>query len=97
MKTLNRVMLIGYVTTEPVVESLSAVFGLATNTKVSTEFHRIKACGVHMIDLVMGGIKKGDGVVIEGRLISESIEIQGQKVSITKVLAENIIRAAKNI
>jgi len=100
MKSLNKVLLIGYTATDPEIKTLGkglkvAKFSIATNRfdekkKQITDFHRITAFR-HMADLVESYIKKGKGLYIEGSIQNNTWDDkEGNKHYQTEVIADEI-------
>ena len=99
---LNKVMLIGNVGKDPDIKALPsgtlvANFSLATTYRYSkdgkaeeqTEWHNVQCYG-KLAENIDKFVKKGLRVYIEGRLKTDKWEKDGQKHSITRVLAEQV-------
>ena len=91
-RSLNKVMLIGNVGSDPEVRSTAsgtrlAKMSLATNRQWTnkdgseqekTEWHRLTVWG-KLADVVEGYVKKGDRLYVEGRIEYSESESDGQK------------------
>ena len=101
---LNKVFLIGNLTRDPELKNLPsgtsvASFGMATNRvwndqsgakKEEAQFHNIVSFG-RQAEVVSQYLKKGNMVLVEGRLQTQSWEGQdGVKKSRTEIVAERI-------
>jgi len=105
MRTINKVILIGNVTKDPLVKNNDssnkmALFSIATNryyktpngeNKSETEFHNCVAWGT-LADRVEESLTKGKLVYIEGRLKTRVFDKEdGSKNYKTEVVATNLI------
>jgi len=105
MRTVNKVILIGNVTKDPLVKNTDssnkmALFSIATNryyktpqgeNKSETEFHNCVAWGT-LADRVEESLTKGKLVYIEGRLKTRVFDKEdGSKNYKTEVVATNLI------
>jgi len=105
MRTVNKVILIGNITRDPIVKTTEggkkiALFTTATNryyktsdgeNKSEAEFHNCVAWG-SLADKVEQFLTKGKLVYIEGRLKTRMIEKEnGEKLYKTEVVASNLI------
>ncbi|NDK10110.1 single-stranded DNA-binding protein [Candidatus Gracilibacteria bacterium] len=105
MRTINKVILIGNVTRDPLVKSTDnqkkiAMFTIATNRyyktsdgldKSEAEFHNCVAWG-NLAERVEQSLSKGKLIYIEGRLKTRIIEKDGgERIYKTEVVAGNII------
>lgn len=101
---LNKVFLIGNLTRDPEVRSMPsgasvASFGIATNRvwkdqqgqkKEEAQFHNIVVFG-KQAETVSQYLKKGNSVLIEGRIQTRNWEAQdGSKRSRTEIVAERV-------
>ncbi len=102
---LNKVMLIGRVTKEPEIRTITsgqtvATFSIATNRQWTDqagqrqekgEFHNIVAWR-KLAEIIQQYVKKGSKIYIEGRLETRSWnDPQGVKKYRTEIVADNII------
>ena len=105
MRGFNKVIIAGNVTQDPELRTTPSgqsvtSFSVATNRRYrdasgeiqeSTEFHNVVAWG-KLAELCVQLLKKGSGVLIEGRLQTRSWEGQdGVKRQTTEIIAENMI------
>ncbi|MEZ4211179.1 MAG: single-stranded DNA-binding protein [Candidatus Paceibacterota bacterium] len=100
---LNKVMLIGNLTRDPEMKSLPTGmkvtnFSVATNRvwkdkdgskKESTEYHNVVVFG-RQAETVAQYMKKGNNLMIEGRLQTRSWESDGKKNYRTEIIADNV-------
>ncbi len=100
---LNKALIIGNLTRDPELKSLPsgvqvATFGVATNRvwkdkdgakQESTEFHNIVVFG-RQAETTAQYLKKGNSVLIEGRLQTRSWEQDGQKKYRTEIVADRV-------
>jgi len=100
---LNKALIIGNLTRDPELKSLPsgvqvASFGVATNRvykdkdgnkQESTEFHNIVVFG-RQAETSAQYLKKGSGVLVEGRLQTRSWESDGQKKYRTEIVADRV-------
>lgn len=100
---LNKAFIIGNLTRDPELKSLPsgvqvASFGVATNRvwkdrdgnrQESTEFHNIVVFG-RQAETSAQYLKKGNSVLVEGRLQTRSWESDGQKKYRTEIIADRI-------
>ena len=100
---LNKAFIIGNLTRDPEVKALPSglkvcSFGVATNRMYkdkdgnkqdSTEFHNISAFG-KLGELAGQYLKKGQQVLVEGRLQTRSWESNGEKKYRTEIIADNV-------
>ena len=102
MRSINRVILIGHLGSDPKVQTTKtgkkvARFSLATNYDTTVEgekkqyvdFHKIVAWG-SLAEIAEKWLKKGMGVYIEGRLHNNKFEKDGQKRVVTEVVIDNL-------
>ncbi len=103
-RSLNKVMLIGNVGSEPDIRATSsgtqvAKVSLATNRqwkdgsgqqKEKTEWHRLTFFG-RLVDIVDQWVKKGDRLYIEGRLEYSESEADGQKKYWTDIIVAEMV------
>jgi len=100
MKSLNKVQLIGYTSSDPEIKVLDkglkvATFNLATNRqdenkKDVAQFHKITAFR-QLAEIVESYIKKGKGLFIEGSLKNSSWkDKKGVQKFSTEIIAHNI-------
>lgn len=100
MKSLNKVLLIGYTATDPEIKVVKdnikvAKFTLATNKTDEkknqiTEFHKIVAWR-HLADIVESYVKKGKGLYVEGSLQNSSWETKnGNKKYSTEIVLDEL-------
>lgn len=99
----NKVFIIGNLTRDPEVKALPSgtkvcSFGVATNRiykdkdgnrQEATEFHNISAFS-KLGELAGQYLKKGQQVLVEGRIQTRSWESNGEKKSRTEIIADNI-------
>jgi single-strand DNA-binding protein len=104
----NKVLLIGNIGQEPEIKEMKtgkmARFSLATNEAyknaqgekiTETNWHNIVAWG-KVAELVEQYVKKGDELVVEGRLVSRSYEDkEGVKRYITEVVLNELVFLAQ--
>ncbi len=105
MRTVNKVILIGNVTRDPLVKETEsgkklAMFSVATNRyyktadgeqKSEAEFHNCVAWG-NLAEKAEQFLTKGKLIYVEGRLKTRPIEKEdGEKIYKTEVVANNII------
>ncbi len=105
MRGFNRVIIAGNVTKDPELRTTPSgqsvtSFSVATNRRYkdasgelqeTTEFHNVVAWG-KLAELCTQLLRKGSGVLIEGRLQTRSWEGQdGVKRQTTEIIAENMI------
>lgn len=100
---LNKAFVIGNLTRDPELRSLPsgiqvASFGVATNRvwkdkagakQESTEFHNIVVFG-RQAETTAQYLKKGSGVLIEGRLQTRSWDADGVKKYRTEIVADRV-------
>lgn len=100
---LNKVMLIGNLTRDPEMKAIPngmkvTNFSIATNRvwkdkdgskKESTEYHNIVVFG-RQAETVAQYMKKGNNIMVEGRLQTRSWEAEGKKNYRTEIIADNI-------
>ena len=100
---LNKAILYGNLTRDPELRSLPsgiqvASFGVATNRvwknkegakQESTEFHNIVVFG-RQAETAAQYLKKGSGVLVEGRLQTRSWDSEGQKKYRTEIVADRV-------
>lgn len=100
---LNKVFVAGNLTRDPETRALPSgasvcSFGVATNRvwydqnrekQESTEFHNIVVFG-RQADTCAQYLKKGSGVLVEGRIQTRSWEKDGQKQYRTEIVAERV-------
>ncbi len=100
---LNKALIIGNLTRDPELKSLPsgiqvATFGVATNRvwkdrdgakQESTEFHNIVVFG-RQAETAAQYLKKGNSVLIEGRLQTRSWDQDGQKKYRTEIVADRV-------
>lgn len=105
---LNKVFLAGNLTRDPELRALPsganvASFGLATNRvwrdqngekKEATEFHNIVVFG-RQADTCAQYLKKGQQVLVEGRIQTRSWEKDGAKQYRTEIVADRVQFGAK--
>jgi single-strand DNA-binding protein len=103
-RSLNKVMLIGNVGSDPDVRATSsggqvAKVSLATNRqwkdgsgqqKEKTEWHRLTFFG-RLVDLVDQWVKKGDRLYVEGRVEYSETEKDGQKRYWTDIVVNEMV------
>ena len=103
-RSLNKVMLIGNVGSDPEVRTTSsgtqvAKMSLATNRqwkdgsgqqKEKTEWHRLTVFG-RLVDVVEQWVKKGDRLYVEGRIEYSESESNGQKKYWTDVIVAEMV------
>ena len=103
-RSLNKVMLIGNVGSEPDVRATSsgtqvAKVSLATNRqwkdgsgqqKEKTEWHRLTFFG-RLVDIVDQWVKKGDRLYVEGRIEYSESETDGQKKYWTDIIVAEMV------
>jgi single-strand DNA-binding protein len=100
MKSLNKVLLIGYTATDPEVKVVKndikvAKFTIATNKTDEnknqiTDFHKVVAWR-HLADIVESYVKKGKGLYIEGFLQNSSWENKkGEKQYSTEIVLDDL-------
>ena len=103
-RSLNKVMLIGNVGSEPDIRATSsgtqvAKVSLATNRqwkdgsgqqKEKTEWHRLTFFG-RLVDIVDQWVKKGDRLYVEGRIEYSESESDGQKKYWTDVIVSEMV------
>ncbi len=105
MRTVNKVILIGNVTRDPLVKTTEsgrkvAMFTVATNryykdangeNKTEAEFNNCVAWG-SLAERLEKFLKKGKLVYVEGRLKTRAIEKEnGEKIYKTEVVVSNVI------
>lgn len=107
---LNKVFIIGNLTRDPELKALPSgmkvcSFGVATNKiykdkdgnrQEATEFHNISAFA-KLGELAGQYLKKGQQVLVEGRIQTRSWESNGEKRSRTEIIADNIQFGAKSV
>lgn len=100
---LNKALIIGNLTRDPELKSLPsgvqvATFGVATNRvwkdrdgakQESTEFHNIVVFG-RQAETAAQYLKKGNSVLVEGRLQTRSWDQDGQKKYRTEIVADRV-------
>jgi single-strand DNA-binding protein len=100
---LNKAFIIGNLTRDPELKALPSgskvcSFGIATNRiykdkdgnkQEMVEFHNISAFS-KLGELAGQYLKKGQQVLVEGRIQTRSWETNGEKKSRTEIIAENI-------
>ena len=103
-RSLNKVMLIGNVGSEPDIRATSsgtqvAKVSLATNRqwkdgsgqqKEKTEWHRLTFFG-RLVDIVDQWVKKGDRLYVEGRIEYSESETDGQKKYWTDIIVAEMV------
>ena len=103
-RSLNKVMLIGNVGSEPDIRATSsgtqvAKVSLATNRqwkdgsgqqKEKTEWHRLTFFG-RLVDSVDQWVKKGDRLYVEGRIEYSESESDGQKKYWTDIIVAEMV------
>ncbi len=103
-RSLNKVMLIGNVGSEPDIRATSsgtqvAKVSLATNRqwkdgsgqqKEKTEWHRLTFFG-RLVDIVDQWVKKGDRLYVEGRIEYSESESDGQKKYWTDIIVSEMV------
>ena len=103
-RSLNKVMLIGNVGSDPDVRATSsggqvAKVSLATNRqwkdgsgqqKEKTEWHRLTFFG-RLVDIVDQWVKKGDRLYVEGRVEHSETEKDGQKRYWTDIVVNEMV------
>ena len=103
-RSLNKVMLIGNVGSEPDIRATSsgtqvAKVSLATNRqwkdgsgqqKEKTEWHRLTFFG-RLVDMVDQWVKKGDRLYVEGRIEYSESESEGQKKYWTDIIVSEMV------
>lgn len=106
---LNKVFVAGNLTRDPEQRALPSgtnvtTFGVATNRvwydqdrnkQEATEFHNIVVFG-RQADTCAQYLKKGSGVLVEGRLQTRSWEKDGQKQYRTEIVAERVQFGARS-
>ena len=106
---LNKVFLIGNLTRDPELKALPsgtkvASFGIATNRlfkdkegkkQEQTEFHNIVAFA-RLGELCAQYLKKGQSVLVDGRIQTRSWETNGEKKYRTEIIADNVQFGAKS-
>jgi single-strand DNA-binding protein len=104
MKSVNTVTLLGNVTNDPEVKTLSGgqkvcTFGLATNrfwkdasgaSKSAAEFHNLVAWG-KLGEACGDFVRKGKPMFVQGRLKTGTWEKDGIKHSKTEIVASNVV------
>lgn len=107
---LNKAFIIGNLTRDPELKALPSgtkvcSFGVATNRiykdkdgnrQEATEFHNISAFA-KLGELAGQYLKKGQQVLVEGRIQTRSWETNGEKKSRTEIIADNIQFGAKGV
>lgn len=100
---LNKVFIIGNLTRDPELKALPSgskvcSFGVATNRMYKdkdgnkqemVEFHNVSAFS-KLGELAGQYLKKGQQVLVEGRIQTRSWETNGEKKSRTEIIADNI-------
>lgn len=100
---LNKVFIIGNLTRDPELKALPSgskvcSFGVATNRMYKdkdgnkqemVEFHNVSAFS-RLGELAGQYLKKGQQVLVEGRIQTRSWETNGEKKSRTEIIADNI-------
>ena len=103
-RSLNKVMLIGNVGSEPDIRATSsgtqvAKVSLATNRqwkdgsgqqKEKTEWHRLTFFG-RLVDIVDQWVKNGDRLYVEGRIEYSESESDGQKKYWTDIIVSEMV------
>ena len=103
-RSLNKVMLIGNVGSDPDIRATSsgtqvAKVSLATNRqwkdglgqqKEKTEWHRLTFFG-RLVDIVDQWVKKGDRLYVEGRIEYSESESDGQKKYWTDIIVNEMV------
>ena len=103
-RSLNKVMLIGNVGSEPDIRATSsgtqvAKVSLATNRqwkdgsgqqKEKTEWHRLTFFG-RLVDIVDQWVKKGDRLYVEGRIEYSESESDGHKKYWTDIIVSEMV------
>ncbi len=103
-RSLNKVMLIGNVGSDPEIRATSsgnrvAKLSVATNRQwkdgsgrrqVKTEWHRLTVFG-RLVDIVEQWVKKGDRLYVEGRIEYSESETDGQKRYWTNVIVQEMV------
>ena len=103
MNSLNRATLIGRVGKEPEIRNFQdtkkASFSLATsenwkdkegNKKETTEWHLIVAWS-NLAKIIENHVKKGDLIMIEGKITTRTWDKEGQKHYSTEIVANNLL------
>jgi single-strand DNA-binding protein len=105
MRTVNKVILIGNITKDPLVKTTEngkkvAMFTIATNryykdsnweSKSEAEFNNCVAWA-SLADMIESSLRKGKLVYIEGRLKTRVIEKEdGNKIYKTEIVVSNLI------
>lgn len=107
MRSVNKVILIGNLTRDPIVKSTQngqkiVTFTIATNRewvsqgerKSLAEFHHVAAWG-HLAEICENFLKKGKLIYVEGYLKTRNWEIDGVRVSRTEIVAYDLIMLNK--
>lgn len=108
-RSLNKVMLIGNVGSDPDVRTTSsgtqvAKMSLATNRqwkdgsgqqKEKTEWHRLTVFG-RLVEVFEQWVKKGDRLYVEGRIEYSESESDGQKKYWTDVIVTEMVMLGSN-
>ncbi len=106
---LNKVFIIGNLTRDPEIRALPSgskvcSFGVATNRiykdkdgnkQEATEFHNISAFA-KLGELAGQYLKKGQQVLVEGRIQTRTWETNGEKKNRTEIIADNIQFGSKS-
>ncbi len=106
---LNKAFIIGNLTRDPELKALPSgtkvcSFGIATNRvykdkdgnrQEATEFHNISAFS-KLGELAGQYLKKGQQVLVEGRIQTRTWETNGEKKSRTEIVADNIQFGSKS-
>lgn len=106
---LNKAFIAGNLTRDPELKALPsganvATFGIATNRvwynqekqkQEATEFHNIVVFG-RQAETTAQYLKKGSGVLVEGRLQTRSWEKDGQKHYRTEIVADRVQFGARS-
>jgi len=103
MNSLNRATLIGRVGKDPEIRNFQdtkkASFSLATsenwkdkegNKKETTEWHLIVAWS-NLAKIIENHVKKGDLIMIEGKITTRTWDKEGQKHYSTEIVANNLL------
>jgi single-strand DNA-binding protein len=99
MRNLNKVQLLGNVSSEPEVQTTAsgkrvAKFGLATNygtgDKKRTQFHRV-TCWEKTAEVVEQFVHKGDPLLLEGSIEYSTTEADGVTKYWTDIIAREVV------
>ena len=101
MRSVNKVILVGHVAAGPesseTKTGIRVIFPIATyreytsggERKEVTDFHRIVAFG-KLGEICAKYLSKGQGVYVEGSLLSRAYEKEGERKYITEVRADQV-------